>query len=291
MFPAPIREYHRPSSIAEALSVIAREDVGEAIFLAGGQSAMQAIKSRMLQPDCIIDLQAVDAIRGIRQADGALEIGAMTRYVDIAENVALDGPFAALRDAASHIGDRQVRNRGTIGGSLCWNYVAACMPTVVLGLGGVCHLVSLKGERSVPADDFFLGPLTTAREDGELLSAIRFAVPVKRSGSAYRKWGLVTDALPVVGVCVNVSLSGDGRCTAARVSLTGLPDGAQRSTSAEDALLNSDCAPEVLRSAMNAAADSVDAQSDGSASADYRRQLIRTLGAEVAQLAVDRAKR
>ena len=290
MFPARIREYHRPSSIAEALSVIAREDVGEAIFLAGGQSAMQAIKSRMLQPDCLIDLQAIDEIRGIRQTDGALEIGAMTRYVDIAENGALDGPFAALRDAASRVGDRQVRNRGTIGGSMCWNYVASCMPTAVLGLGGVCHLVSLKGERSVPADDFFQGPLTTAREDGELLSAIRFAAPAKRSGSAYRKWGLVTDSLPVVGVCVNVSLDGGGRCTAVRVSLTGLPDGAQRSTSAEEALLNSNCEPEVLRSAMNAAADNVDAQSDDSASADYRRQLIRTLGAEVAQLAVDRAK-
>ena len=291
MFPARIQEYVRARSVAEALAAVARYDAGEAIFLAGGQSAMQAIKSRMLRPQCVVDLQGIAELKGVIVNNGALRIGAMTRYVDIANHESLGGSFAALRDAASHVGDRQMRNRGTIGGSVCWNYMAACTPTVVLALGGSMNLMAADGAtRSVAADDFFLGPLETARRDDEILLSVSWPAATPRSGSAYKKWGLVTDALPVIGVAVLVTLDASGECSAARIALAGLADGAQRAQLGEAKLIGSQGETAAIDAAMAAIADAADTHSDMSADADYRKQLIRTLGREVALCAFDRAR-
>ncbi len=291
MFPARIQEYVRPRTVAEALAAIARHDEGEAIFLAGGQSAMQAIKSRMLRPQCVVDLQGVAELKGVSANNGALTIGAMTRYVEIAAHAGLGNAFAALRDAASHVGDRQVRNRGTIGGSVCWNYVAACTPTAVLALGGTMNLAAADGgSRSVAADDFFLGPLETARQDNEILLSVSWPAPPPRTGSAYKKWGLVTDALPVVGVAVMVTLDAAGQCSAARIALAGLANGAQRANLGEAKLVGSRGDIAAIDAAMQAIADAADAHSDMSADAEYRKQLIRSLGREVAARAFDRAR-
>lgn len=287
MFPAHIEEYVRPVTVAEALAANARYEEGEAMFIAGGQSLMQAIKSRMARPRCLIDLQSIPTLKGIA-FDAGLRIGAMTRYVEIAGDVRLDGAFAALRDAAGHVGDRQVRNRGTIGGSCCWNYVASCTPAVVLGLDGVMELTDASGaRRSVPAGEFLIGPLETARRSDEMLEAVRFERPAARTGSAYRKWGLVKDALPVVGICVKVELDASGTCTAARVALSGLAAGAQLASAAP--LVGSRGDPEALARTFGAIAEAVDVQSDKWATDEYRKQLIRTLGAEVASTAFARA--
>jgi carbon-monoxide dehydrogenase medium subunit len=291
MFPARIEQYVRPRTVAEALAAIARFDAGEAIFLAGGQSAMQAIKSRMLRPQCIVDLQGVAELKGVSRDNGGLSIGAMTRYVELARDEKLTGAFAALRDATSHVGDRQVRNRGTIGGSVCWNYVAACTPTAVLALGGTMNLLAADGsKRSVGADDFFLGPLETARRDDEILLSVSWPAPAPRSGSAYKKWGLVTDALPVIGVAVLVTLDAGGTCSAARIALAGLADGAQRAGLGEARLIGSKGDAAAIDAAMTAIAEQADTHSDMSADADYRKQLIRTIGREVGASAFARAR-
>jgi carbon-monoxide dehydrogenase medium subunit len=276
-------------TVADALAANARYEDGEAMFIAGGQSLMQAIKSRMARPRCLIDLQAIPSLKGI-SFDAGLRIGAMTRYVEIAGDERLDGAFAALRDAAGHVGDRQVRNRGTIGGSCCWNYVASCTPAVVLGLGGVMELTDASGtRRSVPAGEFLIGPLETARRGDEMLEAVRFDRPAARAGSAYRKWGLIKDALPVVGICVKVELDAGGTCTAARVALSGLPAGAQLASDGAAQLVGSRGEHEMLARAFGAIAEAVDVQSDKWATDEYRKQLIRTLGAEVASTAFARA--
>lgn len=291
MYPATIDRYVRPQSIADALAAVTEFDEGEAIFLAGGQSAMQAMKSRMLQPQCIIDLQDVKELRGIGIEQGQLTIGAMTRYIEIMRSAIPASPFAALADAASHVGDRQVRNRGTIGGSVCWNYVAACSPAVVLGLGGNLLLKSASGdERVVAADDFFLGPLETARRDNEILLHLDFPAAPAGSGSCYRKWGMVKDALPVVGVCVFVTIGANGSCERARISLSGLANGAQRASAGETALIGTAGDRAACEAAMTAIAESVETHSDMSASADYRAQLIKTIGTDVAVTAFERAR-
>ncbi len=289
MYPANIEDYQRPASLQEAVAILRGYEPGDAIFMAGGQSVMQAMKSRMVRPRCVVDLQAIAELKGITVDEG-LRIGAMTRYVEIAGAGEISSANAALRDAARHVGDRQVRNRGTIGGSCCWNYVASCMPAVTLGLGAAFHLLDAQGKtRVVNAGDFFLGPLETARTDHEVLTHLVFdAAP--RTGSAYRKWGLVTDALPVVGVCMKVSLDAAGRCSAARMSLSGLPAGAQRVQAGEKALLGSDGSRESVARAMEAVVDAVECHTDKWADANYRQQLIRTLGQEVAATAFARAR-
>ena len=290
MFPANIDDYVRPESVTEALAAIAKYDDGEGMFLAGGQSLMQAIKSRMVRPSCIVDLQSVAELRGIEQKNG-LTIGAMTRYVEIAECETLPSAYAALNDAACHVGDRQVRNRGTIGGSVCWNYVASCMPAVVLALNGTIKLASSKGSfRELDAQDFILGPFETAREDDEILLAIAWPAAPERSGSAYKKWGLVTDSLPVVGMCINVTLDPSGSCIAARIAVAGLADGAQLSAAGAEALIGSDGSDGSIAQAMATVAGSVETHTDHWADATYREQLIRSIGAEVTATAFQRAR-
>ena len=140
MFPALIADYQAPRTIDAALDLLSGDE--DIMFIAGGMSLMQAMKARLVRPSRLIDLQHVSAIKGIAVGADGITIGAMTRYRDIAESTALGLAFAALTDATSHVGDRQVRNRGTIGGSLCWNYITACTPVASVATGASIVLQS-----------------------------------------------------------------------------------------------------------------------------------------------------
>jgi carbon-monoxide dehydrogenase medium subunit len=287
MYPSVIHDYHRPGSVRDALEALGAG--GEAVFIAGGQSLMQAVKARLVQPRGLVDLQGVAELKGVR-SNGAIRIGAMTRYVELAGSSGLAPAYAALIDAASHVGDRQVRNRGTIGGSVCWNYIAACMPAVTLTLDATMKLASKGGERSLRASEFIGAPLETARRDDELLVALELPAPPANAGSAYRKWALVSDGLPVIGACVYVETDGAGTCTKARVGFGGLASGPRRSPAAEAGLVG--CKAEAgdrIAQAMAEAAAELETQGDLWADPAYRAQLIRTLGAEVATTALRRA--
>ena len=290
MYPAAIEEYVRPATIAEALAALGRYEAGDALFMAGGQSTMQAIKTRLLRPRCIVDLQAVAELRGVSANGAGVRIGAMTTYAALAEESSLDGAYQALRDAAARIGDRQVRNRGTIGGSLCWNYIAACLPPVALALGMEMELTGAGGSRTLSADDFLGGPLETAREDDEILVSLNLPAAPANSGSAYKKWGLVTDALPVIGIAVMIGTDGSGACSSARVAVGGLGDGPRRSGAAESGLKGASAGDgDAIAAALQAASDEIETQSDMWADADYRKQLIRSLGADAVASAFARA--
>ncbi len=290
MYPAPIDDYVRPESVEDALAALSGCEEGDAVFVAGGQSLMQAVKSRLLRPKRLIDLQAIGALSGVEAGADGVRIGPTTRYVAIAGDTRLDGAYEALRDAAGHVGDRQVRNLGTVGGSLCWNYVAACMPPTVIALDATLTLRSAgSGERQIAAEDFIGGPLETARSEDEILTAIALPPAKPNAGSAYKKWGLVADALPVIGACVYAEVQ-DGRCSSARVAVGGLATGPRRSAAAEAALAGvapGDSAG--IAAAMEAAADEIETQEDLWADSAYREQLIRSLGAEVAAAALARA--
>ncbi len=289
MYPAAIGEYVAPATVDEALKAWAGAD-GEAYFIAGGQSLMQAIKTRLVKPDCLIDLARVGELNGVRVDGDGVHVGPMTRYRDLAGDSQLDGAYQALRDAAARVGDRQVRNRGTIGGSLCWNYIAACMPPVALALGMEMALRGKGGERTLAAADFLGGPLETAREDDEILVSLNLPAAPASTGSSYKKWGLVTDALPVIGVCAMLNVDGSGACASARVAVGGLGDGPRRSGAAESALSGVSAGDsDAIAAALQAASDEIETQSDMWADADYRTQLIRSLGAEVVATAFARA--
>ncbi|HEX2478231.1 MAG TPA: FAD binding domain-containing protein [Geminicoccaceae bacterium] len=288
MYPSIIQEYRRPRSVQEAVAAI-NDGAADASFIAGGQSLMQALKARLVQPHALVDLQDVAELKGV-SFDGAVRIGAMTRYVDLVAETRLAPAYAALLDAAAHVGDRQVRNRGTIGGSICWNYIAACMPAVALTLDATMNLVSgSRGERSLPAREFIGAPLETARKDDELLVSLQLPAPPVHAGSAYRKWSLVSDGLPVIGACVYVELDG-GSCSQARVGFGGLASGPRRSPAAEAELVGCKIGDdEAVSRAMAAAAQELETQGDLWADPAYRSQLIRTLGARMAATAFRRA--
>jgi aerobic carbon-monoxide dehydrogenase medium subunit len=288
MYPAVIHDYRRPKSVQEAVKVVA-DGGADAVFIAGGQSLMQAIKVRLVQPHALIDLQEVAELKGVR-FDGNVRIGAMTRYVDLAAETRLAPAYAALIDAARHVGDRQVRNRGTIGGSLCWNYIAACMPAVALTLDATMNLVSRSGgERRMQAREFIGAPLETARRDDELLVSLELPAAPAGAGSAYAKWSLLSDGLPVIGACVYVELD-RGSCARARVGFGGLATGPRRSPAAEAQLVGCKVGDDqAVARAMAAAAEELETQGDLWADPAYRSHLIRTLGARMASTALLRA--
>jgi len=290
MYPAIIDNYVRPKSVAEAVSALV-EGGEDALFIAGGMSLMQAIKSRMVSPSCLVDLQEVSEIKGISANGDSVRIGAMTRYCEIAAASELLGANEALVDAASHVGDRQVRNRGTIGGSLCWNYIAACTPAACLGIGATVELVSAAGgQRTLAVDDFLGSPLETDRADDEIMTAVILPAPSANTGSAYKKWGLVADALPVVGVAVLVRIDQEEVCTHARVAFSGLGDGPCRSAAAEQTLIGAMASDnDSISKALEAAAAELEVQADMWADEAYRKLLIIELGREVAVTAFRRA--
>jgi carbon-monoxide dehydrogenase medium subunit len=283
--------------MAEAAALIASAEEGDVLPIAGGMSLMQAIKARVVRPGAIVDLNDLGELKEIKETPSSVWIGAMTRYVELATSDALrNGAFGALSDAASHVGDRQVRNRGTIGGSLCWNYVAACVPVATLALGAELELVSKSvsgGEetRVVSIDDFIVGPMETSRRPQEILRSVTLAGPRQHVGSAYRKWGHVTDSLPVVGIGVRVVLHDDRTCKAARVAIGDLSRGSQRFYEAEKRLLGtSSNNPAAISDGFRSAAETLEIQSDAWASADHRKVLIEELGTSVVLSAMARAE-
>jgi carbon-monoxide dehydrogenase medium subunit len=254
---------------------------------------MQAIKSRMIAPDCLIDLNSIDELRGIEVGADTIRIGAMTRYREVVESAARLKPFDALSDAASRIGDRQVRNRGTLGGSLSWNYITACTPVAILACDSRIEILRKNGAmETLQIDDFLIGPMTTALDDGDILTAIVLRKPGGICGSAYRKWGIVTDSLPVISVGVFLELDGAGKCSAARFVVGGLDSGPQRSATAEKKLSAGADVTNVqaLRECALAAAEELSTASDPWISADYKTQLIGQLGTEMLIKAAARAR-
>jgi len=176
MYPAPIEAYYAPKTIDEALACLA-EAGDDAMFIAGGMSLMQAMKARLVTPRALIDLNEVEELGGLARGPRGVTVRPLTRYRELAATSALHGALQAIGDAAATVGDRQVRNAGTIGGSLCWNYVASCMPNVCLCLDATLVLASLDGgERAVPVEEFLVGPLETALREDELLTEINCAL-------------------------------------------------------------------------------------------------------------------
>jgi aerobic carbon-monoxide dehydrogenase medium subunit len=165
--------YHKPSSVADAVKILAADP--DAKPVSGGHTLLPALKHRLNKPSALVDLSGIAEMKGIKRQGNALIIGALTKHVEVANSAEVKAAIPALAYMASHIGDNQVRNRGTIGGSVSNNDPAADYPAAVLGLGATIHT----SKRKIAADDFFQGMFTTALEEGEILVAIEFPIPEK----------------------------------------------------------------------------------------------------------------
>ena len=245
--------YETPASVADA----ARLAAAGGKPMAGGQSLLPSMRLRLANPGQVIDLNGIPELAGIRRDGNALVIGAMARHMDVAASSEVKAAIPALADLASHIGDRQVRARGTLGGSVANNDPAACYPSAVLGLNATV----ITNRREIAADDFFVGMFTTALEEGELITAIRFPIPKR---AAYLKFKQAASRFSLVGVFVAQTDSG------VRVAITGAASCVFRHAGLE-AALNQSFTP---ASAAAVKIDASDLSADIHASAAYRANLI-----------------
>ena len=268
MIPASF-DYESPKTLNEALALLAsRED---AKLLAGGHSLLPAMKLRLASPALLIDLGRVAGLDYVRDAGDSISIGALTTHATVASSQLLHASSPLLAQAAAHIGDIQVRNRGTIGGSLAQAHPAADYPAAVLALSAQMVTASKTGERVIPAASFFTGMFTTALRSDEIITEIR--VP-KTTGAAtvYKKFEHPASGYAVVGVAVVV------RGTSARiedvaVGITGVGEIAYRAAAVETALRGKPAS--AIAEAAGHAADKIEALGDNFASAEYRRHMAQ----------------
>jgi carbon-monoxide dehydrogenase medium subunit len=264
-------DYVAPTSLAEALQLLS-DNADNGKLLAGGHSLIPLMKLRLAQPAFLIDLGRIPELRGISQEGARLRIGAMTTHAEIASSPVVAQAAPALAQAAREIGDRQVRARGTIGGSLAHSDPAADLPAVMLALDAQMVARSSRGERTVRAEEFFVDLLTTALEADEVLTAVTVAVSPR---SAYAKFPNPASHYAITGVCAAVE--GDGTVSAARIGVTGAAPSAYRATAAEAALAGQALSPQSIAAAAEAAYDGRELLGDIHASAEYRAALIKVM--------------
>jgi len=268
MIPAQF-DYAAPASLGEALQLLQQH--GEsAKLLAGGHSLVPLMKLRLAQPGMLIDLRLLGELRGIASSGGGLRIGAMTTHAEVAGSSAVAQSAPALAQAAAEIGDRQVRARGTIGGSLAHFDPAADLPAVILALEAEIVVRSAaRGERVIAASSFFRGILETDVAPDELMVEVRLPAAPR---SAYAKFPNPASHYAITGVAAAVE--GDGTVRAARIGVTGAAPSAFRAGAAESALAGKALSPESIAAAAAAAYDGRELLSDLHASAEYRAHLI-----------------
>jgi aerobic carbon-monoxide dehydrogenase medium subunit len=269
MIPAEF-DYVVPESLDEAIAAL-REGGEDAKPLAGGHSLLPLMKLRLAAPTLLVDLRRVPGLRGIERSNGEWRIGAMTRHHDVAT-----GGVGLASTAAATIADQQVRNRGTLGGSLVHGDPASDMPAVLLATEGSVVVRGEGGEREIAAADLFQDYLTTAVADGEVLTSVRLPA-LEGYGHGYEKFNRRQEDWAMVAVCALVKKSADGSCEDVRIGLTHMGSTPLRATAAENALRGQPLDAERITAAAEQAAEGTSPPPDLNATADYKRHLARVL--------------
>lgn len=277
-------EYSAPASLNEALSLLSD---GEAKALAGGMSLIPLMKLRLATPDRVVDLGRIPGLNYIKEDNGVLRIGATTTHYEVESSALVRASCPLLAEAASNIGDIQVRNRGTIGGSVAHADPAADYPASLLALEARVVLVTAKSQRELPIADFFVDTFTTALEPGELIREVIVPLEDKSAGTSYQKVVQPASGFAIVGIAARVRQSG-GKITFARVGVTGLAGKPYRALNVEKAFEGTAGSPTDIQKAAAVVADGVEANSDLNGSADYRKHLARVYTMRALAVAISR---
>lgn len=288
MIPAEF-EYYAPTSLDEALALLGQHGE-DARLLAGGHSLLPALKLRLSTIGHLIDLGRIPDLAYIREEQGSLSVGARATHYEVETSTLLRQKCPLLAECAGRIGDVQVRNRGTIGGSLAHADPAADYPAAILALEAELRVVSASGKRSINAADFFVDMLTTSLQPGEILTEVRMAPFAARTGSAYLKAPQPASGFAVVGVAAIVTLDAKGQCAKVRVGVTGAAAKAFRAQDTETALTGKTLDEAVLAQAATQATNGIETTGDIFASAEYRTHLVRVYTKRALVKAVERAK-
>ena len=278
-------EYSRATSLDDALAKLAATG-GNGKFIAGGHSLVPLMKLRLSEPKTLIDIARIPGLSGIREKDHKIEIGAGTVHHDVASSALLRQVCPAIADCAAEIGDPQVRNRGTLGGSLAHADPSADYPAVMLALDAEIHIKSAKGWRAVKARDFFQGLFTVDLAADEVIAGVLFS-PVK--SAAYAKLRQRASHFAIVGVAAALEVK-NGVIQSARIGLTGATSHATRLTDVEKALEGKPASAESIETAARiAGAKLEEINSDIHASSDYRRAMTQVFSERALKLALARA--
>ncbi len=281
-------EYFAPTTIEGALKLIDQHG-DDCKILSGGQSLIPVLKLRLAAPAVVVDIGRIKKLKAIKIDGDTIRIGANSTHAEIAANAKLKKHCPLLCDTAAQIGDQQVRNRGTIGGSLTHADPAADWPAAILALDAEIVARSSKGERVIKATDFFVDVMTSAVEPNEIVTEIRVPKPAQPKRGVYLKVAQSASGFAIVGVAAQLKVN-HGQCEDVSIGITGLPPKAFRAKSVEDALRGK----ALDEASISAAADKADAEAgdvtgDIHASSDYRRHLARVYARRAVQAAAARA--
>jgi carbon-monoxide dehydrogenase medium subunit len=281
-------DYIAPQSLDEAVRALAAHGE-EAKLLAGGHSLLPLLKLRLANPKLLIDLGRIPGLSDIGQEDDKIVIGALATHYQIESSKLLAAKCPLLPQTARAIGDVQVRNRGTIGGSLIHADPSADWPAAILALGSDLKLSGPNGERRIAAEKFFLGTMTTAIEPTEILTEIRVPASPRRSGSAYLKMPQPASGFAIVGAAVRLRLDTKGRCDDIGVGVTGLGDKPFCAHAVEERLRGSKLTPKLIEEAVSQVGDGIEPLEDLHASAKFRAHLAQVYTSRAIQEAGKRA--
>ena len=279
-------EYHDPTTLPEATALL--NGLGEdARVLAGGQSLVPLMNFRLARPAHLVDLNRVAELDFLSVEGGELRMGAMTRQRTLERSGEVAAGWPLLREAAGYIGHVQIRNRGTVGGSLAHAFPSAELPVAMVTLDAGFVLQGERGDRTVAAEDFFLGAMATTLEPGELLREVRVPAQAPGSGASFREVSRRYGDFALAGAAALLTLDREGTVAGVRLTLTG--PAPIRARDAEDAVLGENPTEAVFREAARRAVDGIEQDSDMHASAEYRRRACEALARRALAEAAERA--
>jgi len=287
VFPSPF-DYVVASSVEEAVSLL-QERGEEAKLLAGGHSLLPMMKLRLAAPSVLIDIGRIPGLAGV-QTNGTISLGPTTTYTTVMDSEELARLCPLLAETAAQVGDMQVRNRGTVGGSVAHADPASDMPAAMLALDATFTARGRDGERSIAAGDFFQGLFMTALQPAEVLTRISIARPPQGAGMAYEKFRNPASGYAIVGVAAVAALAGDGTVSDVRVAITGAGAQPVRATAAEEALRGKAPDDAALAAAAEHATEGLQLMSDIHASEAYRAHLTRVFTRRALKRALERAQ-
>ena len=258
-------DYQKAKTVDEAIAALSN---GNSKILAGGHSLLPAMKLRLSQPSKLVDIADIAALKGIKEEDGEIVIGAGATHADIAGDKLINSKLPFFAEGASIIGDVQVRNHGTIGGSLAHADPAADWPALVLAADAAIEAQGKNGKRRIKATDFFTGLFSTALQDNEIIIAIRIPVPADGTKTSYQKFSQPASRF-AIAACAVMRFP-DGKTN---IAFTGVSDNAFRDSNAEAVISGKPINDDSISAAMNAAMQGVNVLGDHFASAEYRKHL------------------
>lgn len=282
-------DYSAPTTLEEAFALL-QQHGDDAKILAGGHSLIPMMKLRFASPTHLVDINNIPGLSYVKEEDGYLKIGAMTREVDMEDSDLVKSKYHIFGDATKLIADPQVRNFGTIGGNLAHGDAANDHPAVMIALGAEVEIAGPNGKRSVSIDEFFYGFYMTAVQHGEILTEIRLPAASGNYGSAYHKAERKVGDYATAGVAVMIQTDANGVCTKAGIGLTNVNPLPMRAKRSEEALVGSSLTEEAINAAAQYASEDCSPSDDLRGDEDYKRHLVKVITKRMIHKAIERTK-